>query len=61
MKRLVTRQRRKRRLIEQGYIPRPKGRPHKTEETEEMRRNNELAELRMRIDTGIFINIYPKI
>ena len=61
MKRLVTRQRRKRRLIEQGYIPRPKGRPRKTKETEEMRRNNELAELRMRIDTGIFINIYPKI
>ena len=61
VKQLVTRQRRKQRLIEHGYIPRPKGRPRKTKETEEMRRNNELAELRMRIDTGIFINIYPKI
>ena len=50
VKQLVTRQRRKQRLIEHGYIPRPKGRPRKTEETEEMRRNNELAELRMQVE-----------
>ena len=50
VKQLVTRQRRKQRLIEHVYIPRPKGRPRKTEETEEMRRNNELAELRMQVE-----------
>lgn len=50
VKQLVTRQRRKQRLIEHGYIPRPKGRPRKAEETEEMRRNNELAELRMQVE-----------
>ena len=50
VKQLVTRQRRKQRLIEHGDIPRPKGRPRKTEETEEMRRNNELAELRMQVE-----------
>lgn len=47
---LVKRQNRKQRLIENGYIPRPKGRPRKTEVTEEMRRNNELVELRMQVE-----------
>ena len=50
VKQLVTRQRRKQRLLEHGYIPRPKGRPRKAGETEEMRRNNELAELRMQVE-----------
>ncbi len=46
---LVKRQNRKSRAIANGYVPRPKGRPRKTsiEETEEIKRNNELVKLRM--------------
>ena len=49
IKQLVARQNRKRRAIENGYVPQPKGRPRKyvTEETEETKRNNELVNLRM--------------
>lgn len=50
VKQLATRQRRKQRLIESGYIPRPKGRPCKTEATEEIRKNNELVQLRMQVE-----------
>ena len=50
VKELVSRQNRKRRLMAQGYIPRPKGRPRKNPENEEMRRNNELIQLRMQVD-----------
>lgn len=50
VKQLATRQRRKQRLIENGYIPRPKGRPRKTAATEETRKNNELSQLRMQVD-----------
>lgn len=50
VKQLVTRQRRKQRMVVNGYIIRPKGRPRKREETEEIRRNNELAELRMQVE-----------
>ena len=50
VKGLVNRQNRKQRLIENGYILRPKGRPRKTEATEEMRKNNELVQLRMQVD-----------
>ena len=49
VKQLATRQRRKQRLIENGYIPRPKGRPRKSEVTEEIRKNNELTQLRMQV------------
>ena len=50
IKRLVNRQRRKQRMVMNGYIPRPKGRPRKAEATEEIRRNNELIELRMQVE-----------
>ena len=49
IKQLVSRQNRKKRAIENGYVPLPKGRPRKNsaEETEETKRNNELTKLRM--------------
>lgn len=47
VKELVSRERRKERKIAAGYMIRPKGRPRKDGATEEARRNNELAELRM--------------
>ena len=55
IKQLVTRQRRKQRMVANGYIIRPKGRPRKREETEEIRRNNELVNLRLQ---GIFCKIF---
>ena len=50
IKELVSRENRKRRKIENGYIPRPKGRPRKSAVTSEIRTQNELAELRMTVD-----------
>lgn len=50
IKRLVTRQNRKARLIANGYVPRPKGRPRKDTNDVETRRNNELAMLRMQVE-----------
>ena len=50
IKQLVSRQNRKLRLIEAGYIPRPTGRPRKDANTEEARRNNELIQLRMTVE-----------
>lgn len=50
VKELVRRQNRKRRLIAQGYVPRPQGRPRKNPEDEEIRRNNELIQLRMQVE-----------
>ena len=50
IKKLVNRQNRKERQIKAGYIPRPKGRPRKTPETEEIRRKNELANLKMQVE-----------
>lgn len=50
IKGLVSRQNRKARKISQGYIPRPKGRPRKTEASEEIKRSNELAQLRMQVE-----------
>ena len=45
----ANRQNRKKRALENGYVPLPKGRPRKdsTPETEETKRNNELVKLRM--------------
>lgn len=50
VKGLINRQNRKRRLIAQGYSPRPKGKPRKDPENEETRRNNELIQLRMQVE-----------
>ena len=50
IKQLATRQRRKQRLIENGYIPRPKGRPRKDVADENICQQNELAQLRMQVE-----------
>jgi predicted transcriptional regulator len=50
IKQLVSRQHRKARLIANGYIPHSKGRPRKNALDEETRRNNELIELRMKVE-----------
>ena len=50
VKQLVNRQNRKQRLIENGYIPRPKGRPRKDAADESVRQQNELAQLRMQVE-----------
>ena len=47
---LVKRQNRKRRLIENGYVPRPKGRPRKDTTDENVRQQNELVQLRMQVE-----------
>lgn len=46
---LVHREKRKARRAAAGYIPQPKGRPRKTSQTEEQKRENELALLRMQV------------
>lgn len=40
----------KERKLAAGYIPRPKGRPRKDEESEEVKRNNEVVQLRMTVE-----------
>ena len=52
IKKLVTRQNHKARLIANGYVPRPKGRPRQkpADADDETRRNNELIELRMKVE-----------
>lgn len=50
IKQLVARQNRKARLIANGYVPQPKGRPRKNPANEEQKRNNELIELRMQVE-----------
>ena len=50
VKQLATRQRRKQRLIENGYIPRPKGRPRKDAADESVRQQNEIAQLSMQVE-----------
>lgn len=50
IKGLVKRQNHKARLIANGYIPRPKGRPRKNTVDEKTHCNNELLELRMKVE-----------
>ena len=50
VKQLVNRQNRKQRLVEQGYIPRPQGRPRKDSADENVRQQNELVQLRMQVE-----------
>ena len=47
---LITRENRRERLLAQGYVLRPKGRPRKSLENEEAQRNHELAKLRMQVE-----------
>lgn len=49
IKNLVHRQNRKTRLMQHGYIPRPKGRPCKSSDPESVRQK-ELATLRMQVE-----------
>lgn len=50
IKGLVNRQNRKQRLLDQGYVLRPKGRPRKNAVDERTLLENELIELRMKVD-----------
>ena len=50
LKQLMARRRRKERMIAKGYIPRPKGRPRKEPASEEVKRNNEIVQLRMQVE-----------
>ena len=50
IKELVSRERRKSRAIANGYIPQPKGRPHKTAKTESELKNNEIVRLKMQVE-----------
>ena len=50
LKKLMERQRKKERKIAAGYIPRPKGRPRKEPASEEVKRNNEIVQLRMQVE-----------
>ena len=50
IKQLVARQNRKRRKMEAGYLPKPKGRPRKKAIDEATRVQNELKELRMQVE-----------
>ena len=50
VKQLMSRQKRKDRLQAAGYIPRPQGRPRKEPSSEEVKRNNEVAQLRMTVE-----------
>ena len=50
IKQLVNRQNKKERRIKAGHISRPKGRPRKTPETEEIRRKNELVNMKMQVE-----------
>ena len=50
IKKLMERQRRKERKIVEGYIPRPKGRPRKEAESDEVKQNNEIVQLRMQVE-----------
>ena len=50
IKGFVNRQNRKQRLLKQGYVPRPKGRPRKNSLDESIILQNELIELRMKVD-----------
>lgn len=50
IKGLVKRQNKKARMITNGYVPRPKGRPRHQSSDEETKRNNELVSLRMQVE-----------
>jgi len=50
IKGLISRQNKKSRLIAAGYIPQPKGRPRKSEESQQEKLNNELVKLRMQVE-----------
>ena len=50
VKELMCRQNRKERLLAAGYILRPKGRPRKEPASEEAKRSNEVAQLRMTVE-----------
>ena len=50
VKGLISRQNRKERMEAAGYVVRPKGRPRKDADSEEVRQHNELVKLRMQVE-----------
>lgn len=51
IKQLVARQnRKKRKIIEEGYVPRPKGRPRNSCMSEEERQQKEIKDLQMQVE-----------
>lgn len=50
IKELVSRENRKARRIEAGYVPLPKGRSRKSVVTEELKQENEIVLLRMQVE-----------
>lgn len=46
----MSRERRKQRKIENGYVLQPKGRPKKQLETQEQIQNNKIVELEMKVE-----------
>lgn len=50
VKQLINRENRRERLLAQGYVPRPQGRPRKSQESAEARQKNELVKLRMQVE-----------
>ena len=50
VKQLVARQNRKRRKIEAGYVPQPKGRPRTTPMGEDEHRQREIKDLKMQVE-----------
>lgn len=50
VKQLVCRENRKRRLIKNGYISRPQGRPRKDARTKEVREYDEIIKLKMQVE-----------
>lgn len=50
VKQLINRENRRERLLAQGYVPRPQGRPCKSQESAEARQKNELVKLRMQVE-----------
>lgn len=47
---IISRANRRERVIDQGYVPRPQGRPRKSQESTEAQQQNELLKLRMQVE-----------
>ena len=50
VKQLINRENRRQRLLAQGYVLRPQGRPRKSQESAEPQQKNELVKLRMQVE-----------
>lgn len=50
VKQLINWENRRKQLLAQGYVPRPQGRPRKSQESVEAQQKNELVKLRMQAE-----------